>query len=95
MTKAKKKTKSSKKTKAKKVKKAKTAKPKLKKRYLIRELTAFIEAKGPDKVTFAACRKLAKEIKPDTTFNEVYFKILVGRIKSNLKKPTSKKKKKK
>lgn len=68
-----------------KPKKAKS-KPKPKKRYLIRELTAFIESKGPDKVSFKECQKLAKQIKPDTTFNEVYFKILVGRIRSNLKK---------
>ena len=82
MAKAKKKTKS-KKTKA-KVKKAKAVKPK--RRYLIRELTAFIEAKGPDKVKFSDCRKLAKEIKKDTTYNEVYHKILVSRIKAHLKK---------
>ena len=75
----------SKKTKA-KVKKVKTAEPKPKKRYLIRELTAFIEAKGPDKVKFADCRKLAKEIKKDTTYNETYHKILVSRIKAHLKK---------
>jgi len=89
----------SKNTKTKKVKKVKTAKPKPKKRYLIRELTAFITAKGPDKVMFAECRKLAREIKPDTTYNETYHKILVARLKSNLRKlkkdPTSSLKKKK
>ena len=82
MSKTKEKTKS---TKAKpKVKKVKTAKPK--KRYLIRELTAFIESKGPDKVKFSECQKLAKEIKKDTTYNETYHKILVGRVKSGMKK---------
>ena len=64
------------------------AKPK--KRYLIKELTAFIESKGPDKVKFDECRKLAREIKPNTTYNETYHKILVARIKSNLKKSTPK-----
>jgi len=84
----------SKNTKTKKVKKVKTSKPK--KRYLIRELTAFITAKDPDKVMFAECRKLARSIKPDTTYNEIYHKILVARLKSNLrklKKETQKKKK--
>lgn len=88
MVKAKKKTKSSKKTKAKKVKKGKP-----KKRYLIRELTAFIESKGPDRVKFDECKKLAKEIKKDTTYNPTYHSILVARIRSHLKKATPKKKK--
>ena len=64
--------------------KKETSKPK--KRYLIRELTAFIVKKGPDKVDFKECRKLAREIKKDTTYNETYHKILVARIKSQLKK---------
>jgi hypothetical protein len=71
------------------VKKKKAAKPK--KRYLIRELTAFIVAKGPDKVTLAECKKLARQIKPDTTYGDLYHRILVARIKSNLKKSKKKK----
>lgn len=87
------KTKTKKKTKSSKKKKVKKAKPK--KRYLIRELVAFIESKGCDKVTFSECRKLARQIKPDTSYNETYHLILVGRVKSHLKKSTPKKKKKK
>jgi len=68
---------------------------KKKKRGLIKELTALIESRGPDKVSFKECRKLARQIKPDTSYNETYHLILVGRVKSNLKKSTPKKKKKK
>jgi len=63
---------------------------KTKKRYLIRELTALIEKKP--NVTFLEARKLARQIKPDTSYNETYHLILIGRVKSHM---TPKKKKKK
>ena len=49
-------------------------------RSLIKEVTALIIKKGVDRVSFEECRKLARSIKPDTTFNEVYLKILVGKV---------------
>lgn len=66
-----------------------------KRRFLIKELTALIKRKGPDKVTFKECRKLAREIKPDTTYNEVYHKILVSRMKAQSSKAKGSRRKKK
>ncbi|KKM27516.1 hypothetical protein LCGC14_1573890 [marine sediment metagenome] len=66
-----------------------------KRRSLIKEITELLIRKGPDKVVFKECRKLAREIKPDTTYNEVYHKILVSRVKAQIKKAKGSSKRKK
>lgn len=88
-----KKTKKKTKTKA---RKAKTkAKASTKRRSLVREVTEYIARTGADKADFKKCRKLAREIKPDTSFNKVYFNILVSKVRSQAKEASASSKKKK